>query len=282
MRSKPPIALEAAQAAFGEQYAIEHPIGFGAMAVVFFGRSRENSREVAVKVLRPELGASLFAGLFHREIRTLGALNHSNILPMLACHDADNLLAYVMPYAPNGALRNRLAREGQLSLDQTLAVARQVAAALDYLHAQDVLHRDVKPENVVFDADGTALLCDFGLARVLQRATKDGLKTSKILLGTPEYMSPEQVSGRSDDLTHHSDIYALACVVWEMLAGEPPFTGKSFRTVIAKHAQEPPPRIRVPRPDVPARVEAALLSALAKDPAERQASAQELVEQMEG
>jgi serine/threonine protein kinase len=265
---KPPVALEAARAAFGNRYAIDHVIGSGAAAVVFHGRAHEDGREVAVKVLRPELGASLFADLFHREIRILGGLDHPHILPMLACHDANHLLMYVMPFAPGGSVRERIARQGTLDLEETLAITRQMAEALDHLHGQNVLHRDVKPENIVFDTDGNALLCDFGLSRALVRASKDGLKTSRILLGTPEYMSPEQAQGESD-LDHRSDLYALGCVVYEMLAGEPPFTGKSYRHVLAKHVKEPPPRITLARPEVPEAVERALQRALAKRVDER-------------
>jgi serine/threonine-protein kinase len=274
-----PVALEAARAAFGDRYAIDRVIGSGAMAVVFHGRAHEGGQEVAVKVLRPELGASLFAELFHREIRILGGLSHPHILPLLACHDAAHLLMYVMPYAKGGSVRERIARQGHLSLEETLAITRQVAEALDHLHAQNVLHRDVKPENIVFDADANALLCDFGLSRALVRASRDGLKTSRILLGTPEYMSPEQAQGESD-LDHRSDLYALACVVYEMLAGEPPFTGKSFRHVLAKHIKEPPPRITLVRPELPEHVERALSAALAKRAAERPGSTLAFVDEL--
>jgi len=237
------VALEAARGAFGDQYAIDRVVGSGAMAVVFHGRAHEDGREVAVKVLRPEMGASLFSDLFHREMRILGGLSHPHILPMLACHDSGHLLMYVMPYAPGGSVRQRIATQGQLSLEETLGITRQVAEALDHLHSENVLHRDVKPENIVFDADGNALLCDFGLSRALVRASKDGLKTSRILLGTPEYMSPEQVQGESDALDNRSDLYALACVVYEMLAGEPPFTGPTPQAIQARRMSEAPPAL---------------------------------------
>jgi serine/threonine protein kinase len=272
-----PVALQAAQEAFGTQYDIEHQIGRGAAAVVFFGRARNDGRTVAIKVLRPELGASLYAGLFHREVRILASLDHPNILPMLACHDADDLLAYVMPYATGGSLRDRLSRHGRFTLAETLGIVRQLAAALDHAHALGVVHRDVKPENVLFDG-GIALLCDFGLARAIQRASKDGPTTSRLLLGTPEYMSPEQIAGKRGRLNHRSDVYSLGCVTYEMLVGEPPFTGKSFRHIIAKHAKEPPPRISIVRPELGHAVDRTLRAALAKRPKERPATAGEFVE----
>ena len=272
MGRKLAVALEAARDAFGDQYEIDRVIGSGAMAVVFHGRAHEDGREVAVKVLRPDMAASLFSDLFHREMRILGGLSHPHVLPMIACRDADHYLMYVMPFAPGGSVRQKIARDGRLSLEETVRITRQVAEALDHLHAENVLHRDVKPENILFDADDNAQLCDFGLSRALVRASKDGLKTSRILLGTPEYMSPEQARGESDQLDHRTDLYALACVVYEMLAGEPPFTGKSFRHVIAKHIKEPPPRIRLVRPELPEAVERALERALAKDQGARPAA----------
>ncbi len=270
--------LDRLTTALGDRYRVERAIGRGGMATVYLAEDLKHERRVALKVLKPELAAVLGADRFLREIRIAANLQHPHILPLYDSGSAGELLYYVMPYVSGDSLRQRLNRQGALDLETALALTRQVADALSYAHRQGVVHRDIKPENVLFDADGTALLCDFGMARALVRASSDQLRTSKLLLGTPEYISPERAAGREVD--HRSDIYGLGCVVYEMLAGEPPFTGRSARVVLARHLKERPPSLRVVRPDLPQSVEDAVLRALAKKPEKRWASGGELCQHL--
>ena len=185
-----------------------------------------------------------------------------------------------MPCASGGTLKARLQRERQLSLDEAITIAADVAAALDYAHSQGVVHRDIKPENVLFE-EGRALICDFGIAKAMLEAAGERISSSGLVVGTPHYMSPEQASGQSE-LDGRSDIYSLACVVYEMLVGEPPFTGPTTQAVMAKHVRERPPSLQVVRGDLPAHVEQALNQALEKNPAERPGSGGELVRSLAG
>jgi serine/threonine-protein kinase len=266
------IELGVVQSALAPRYRVERQLGHGGMCYVYRARDDHGARDVAIKLLRPDLAVTMLADRFHREITTLGALQHPNILPVLDSGDAGGLLFYVMPFAPGGSLRERLDRDRRLDLGDTLRITQGIAAALDYAHGRNVLHRDIKPENVVFDAEDRALLCDFGVCRAITRAGGDRLSTSGMIVGTPHYMSPEQAAG-TGDLDHRSDIYALACLVFEMLAGEPPFTGRTAQAIMAKHVSERPPSVRVVRPEVPARVEAGIGAALAKRPDDRPGSA---------
>jgi serine/threonine-protein kinase len=222
---------------------------------------------VAIKVFRPEFAVTILRDRFHQEIEILSALDHPNILPLLECGETGALIYYVCPYARGGSLAERLGRERRLSLGDALDITRDLAAALDYAHKQNVLHRDIKPQNVIFD-QGRALLCDFGVARAMVRASSDRISSSGLVVGTPAYMSPEQASGETK-LDHRSDIYALACVVYEMLAGEPPFTGATPQAVFARQIAERPPSLRVVRPDLPPHVEKAIARGLAKSPRRR-------------
>ncbi|MEK6769842.1 MAG: protein kinase [Gemmatimonadota bacterium] len=244
---------------------MERELGEGGMAIVFLAHDFRHDRAVAVKVLRPELAAFLGADRFLREIHIAAQLNHPHVLPLHDSGEADGLLYYVMPYVEGESLRERLLRERQLPLEEALRIASEVADGLAYAHQLGVVHRDVKPENILL-SHGHATIADFGIARAVAGA--GGVTTTGSALGTPLYMSPEQASG-SLDLDHRADTYSLGCVLYEMLAGEPPFSGPTSQAVMAKHLTDPVPSIRARRPDVPLRIEAAIRTAMAKQPAER-------------
>lgn len=269
------LPLAAVQEALAEQYVVERSLGRGGMAAVYLASESKSARQVAVKVLHPEFAATLGPERFHREVRLLSRFNHPNILPILTSGQTESFLYLVMPYAAGGSLHTVLARERQLSLERTLEIARDVAAGLDYIHAQGVVHRDIKPENIVFEGE-RALLCDFGVARAMVAAAEDRISSSGLVVGTPGYMSPEQAEGKSE-IDHRTDIYSFACVIYEMLVGEPPFTGRTRAAVLQKVIKERPSGARVVRPDLPEAVEATLERALAKQPSERPSSSHELV-----
>src|SRR6266568_1691145 len=232
-----------------ERYAIVRRIGRGGMATVYLARDQKHDRDVAVKVLLPELSQSLGAERFLREINIAAQLTHPNILPLHDSGEAGGLLYYVMPFVVGESLRDRLTREKQLSLDDALRITCEVASALDFAHRHNVLHRDIKPENILLQ-DGHAMVSDFGIARAIDEAAEGQLTVTGITLGTPAYMSPEQSAGEHS-LDARSDLYSLASVLHEMLAGEPPFTGPTAQSIIAKRLSGPPPRIRTVRPSVP-------------------------------
>src|SRR5213594_1592887 len=253
-----------------DRYGIERELARGGMAAVYLAEDRKHGRKVAIKVLQAELVAHLGAARFLREIRIAARLTHPHILPLIDSGEAGGLLYYVMPHVPGGSLRQRLAREPRLPLPEAIRIARDVGAALDYAHREGFVHRDVKPENVLL-VDGHAVLADFGIARAIFQAGGEHVTEVGLAIGTPEYMSPEQAAG-DRELDGRCDVYAFACVIYEMLAGEPPFSGDSARAIVAQHLSEPPPPLRARRPDAPASVEQALARALAKDPADRFAS----------
>ena len=255
------------QAALTGRYTIEHEIGRGGMATVYLARDLKHGRPIALKVLRPELAAALGPGRFLREIEIAARLTHPNILPLHDSGEAGGLLYYVMPYVDGESLRSRLAREGPLPLDQALEIAREVASALGYAHEHGVVHRDIKPENVLLES-GHAVVADFGVARAVWELAGDRLTETGIAVGSPAYMSPEQ-AGAEERLDGRSDIYALGCVLYEMLVGEPPFTGPTPRAVAAKHLRQSVPSARITRPGVPAAVDRVIRTALAKVPADR-------------
>jgi eukaryotic-like serine/threonine-protein kinase len=261
--------------ALAGRYTVERELGRGGMATVYLAEEKKHARKVAIKVLRPELAASLGAERFLREIGIAARLSHPHIVPLIDSGEVDGLLYYVQPHVPGGSLRERLKKEPRLPVKDALRIAREVGAGLDYAHRNGFVHRDVKPENILF-ADGHAVLADFGVARACSvpgmPAPADVVTDAGIAVGTPEYMSPEQASGESS-LGNQSDVYSLACVVYEMLAGEPPLRGSGARATMAKHVTEVPRPVRALRPEAPAAVERALAQALAKDPAERFASA---------
>jgi eukaryotic-like serine/threonine-protein kinase len=252
---------------------LEREIGRGGMAIVYLARETKHSRQVAIKVLHPEVGAAFGAERFMREIGIVARLSHPHLVPLYDSGEADGCLYYISAFAPGGSLRDRLKRDGKLPVPDAIRIAEETGAGLDFAHRAGFVHRDVKPENILF-ADGHALLADFGIARAFAEEPGRSLTTSPsvtepgIALGTPQYMSPEQAAGEVL-LDSRSDVYSLACVVYEMLAGEPPFTGVTPRQVMSKHITEKPRRLRMLRPEVAPGVEDAIHRALEKEPARR-------------
>ena len=253
--------------ALADRYAVERELGRGGMATVYLAEDRKHGRKVAIKVLRPGLAASLGAERFLREIGIAAQLAHPHIVPLIDSGEANGMLYYVQPFVPGGSLRERLDTEKRLAVKETLRIAQEVGAGLDYAHRNRFVHRDVKPENVLF-ADGHALLADFGVARVYSASETESVTDAGIAVGTPEYMSPEQASGEPN-IGSASDVYSLACVVYEMLTGEPPVRGVGARATLAKQVTDVPRPVRALRPDAPAHIERTLARALAKDPGER-------------
>jgi tetratricopeptide (TPR) repeat protein len=249
------------------------------MAIVYLAQDIKLHRAVAIKVMRAELADLLGRERFAREIEIAAGLQHPNILPLYESGTAGSLLYYVMRYVEGESLRARLEREKQLRLDDALGIAHDVADALAYAHSRGVVHRDIKPENILL-SDGRALVADFGIARAITVAGGSELTTRGIAVGTPAYMSPEQGSGQ-DTVDGRSDVYALGCVVYEMLAGEPPFSGRTAQAIIARHQQERPPSLRVVRPTISLGVQRSIETALAKVPADRYATATEFMVALE-
>jgi len=265
-RSTAELAQRIATAVAG-QYEVTRELGQGGMAVVYLARDLRHDRFVALKVFRPEIASAVGSERFLREIKTAAALQHPHILSLIDSGTAEGLLFYVMPYVEGESLRQKLAREKQLGLEDTVAIANQVASALDYAHRRGVVHRDIKPENILLH-EGGALLADFGIALAVNSAGGGRLTETGFSLGTPQYMSPEQAAG-DRELDSRSDTYALGCVVYEMLTGEPPHTGATAQAVFGKMMTAVPTQISVIRQSVPAHVEAAVERALAKVPADR-------------
>ena len=259
------------KSALEDRYAIEREIGRGGMATVYLAEDLKHGRQVAVKVLEPELAASLGADRFLREIETAARLNHPHILPLHDSGEADGFLYYVMPYMEGDSLRDRLDREGQLPVDDAIRIAREVAGGLDYAHEQGVVHRDIKPGNIMLSR-GHAVIADFGIARAVDEAGGEQMTKTGISLGSPIYMSPEQASG-SAPVDGRADIYALGCVLYEMLAGEPPYSGKTTATIVARKELESAPRLSGVRDTVPPNVDDTVAKSLAKVPADRFATA---------
>jgi serine/threonine-protein kinase len=267
-------------AAIIDRYRIERELGQGGMATVYLAEDVKHSRKVAIKVLHPELSAVIGSDRFLSEIKVTANLQHPHILGLIDSGEADGLLYYVMPYVSGESLRNRLAREKQLPIEDALRLAKEVASALDYAHRQGVVHRDIKPENILLQ-DGNALVADFGIALAVQQAGGSRMTQTGMSLGTPAYMSPEQAMGERD-LGARSDVYALGAMTYEMLTGEPPFTGLNSQAIVAKVLTEQPPPLRPKRPLVPSAVENAVLTALQKLPADRFGSAKDFAEALDG
>jgi serine/threonine protein kinase len=261
------------------RYRVERELGRGGMATVFLAERADGSGLVAIKVLHPQFAAALGPERFHREIEILTRLQHPRIVPVLDSDEAGTLLYLVMPYVQGENLRSRLEREGQLPIQAVRSIARDIAAGVDFAHRKNVLHRDIKPENVLLAGD-RALVCDFGLARAIDRAALEPVSSSGLVIGTPAYMSPEQAMAE-EDLGPACDVYALGCVVYEMLTGEPPFSGPTPQAIIARHLGEQPRPIRTVRPEVTPTMERAVLAALAKEPQARPTSAGELLRLVE-
>ena len=259
-------APSALRDALADRYALGEEIGRGGMATVYAADDLRHGRRVAIKVLRPELTANLGEERFLREIGIAARLTHPHIVPLLDSGTANGLLYYVAQFVSGGSLRSRLKSDGALPVRDALRIAEEVGAGLDFAHRSGVVHRDVKPENILF-ADGHAVLTDFGIAR--GPSFQNVFKTDEgLIVGTPEYMSPEQASGDTD-VGGASDIYSLACVIYEMLTGQPPFSGAPPYTIVARHVTETPRSARVLRPEVPEGIVRALGRALAKNPADR-------------
>jgi predicted ATPase len=258
--------------ALSDRYRLERELGSGGMATVYLATDLRHERQVAVKVLHPELSAALGAGRFQREITTTANLRHPNILPLFDSGEGAGYLYYVMPVIEGESLRTRLGREGSLSLDEALRITAQVADALDHAHARGVVHRDIKPENILLE-DGHAIVADFGIAHAVRGGGEDRLTRVGTTLGTPQYMSPEQAAG--DPVDARSDLYALGCVAWEMLAGAPPFSGPTPMAILVRHAVDPVPRLASVCPDLPDHITAAIERALAKAPGDRFATLRE-------
>ena len=266
-------------AALADRYTIERELGAGGMATVYLAHDIKHDRRVAVKVLRPELAAVIGAERFLAEIKTTANLQHPHILPLFDSGEADSFLFYVMPYVEGISLRDRMTREKQLPINEAVRIASEVAAALDYAHRHGVIHRDIKPENIMLH-DGSALVADFGIALAVSTAGTRMTETG-MSLGTPHYMSPEQAMGERE-ITARSDVYALGCITYEMLVGEPPFTGPTAQAIIARVMTEEPRRLTLQRKSIPLHVEAAVDMALEKLPADRFATAAQFAEALAG
>jgi eukaryotic-like serine/threonine-protein kinase len=270
-----PNATSSPLSTLSDRYTIERVLGQGGMATVHLAEERKHQRKVAIKVLKAEFGASVGAERFLREIGIAARLSHPHIVPLIDSGDSDGSLYYVSPYIEGGSLRDRLDREKKLAVGDAIRIAREVGAALDYAHRSGFVHRDVKPENILF-ADDHALLADFGIAHVRFADGVASLTLGGLALGTPEYMSPEQAAGETD-IGVPGDIYSLACVIYEMLAAEPPFQGATARMTIAKQVTENPRPLRSLRPEVSVAIERVITKALAKNPANRHSSIAEFI-----
>ena len=257
--------------ALGDRYRIDRELGQGGMATVYLAEDLKHRRKVALKVLKPELSAVLGGERFLREIAVTATLQHPHILQLYDSGNADSHLYYVMPYVEGQSLRERLEREKQLSIDEAITIAKTVAGALEFAHKRGIVHRDIKPENILLQ-DNVAIVADFGIAVAVKSAGGERLTETGLSIGTPAYMSPEQVAGERD-LDARSDVYSLACVTYELLAGDPPFTASNAQAVMAKHVKDPAPPITTPRPSVSAALAKALAKALSKVPADRYESA---------
>src|SRR3954453_19171112 len=239
--------------ALGDRYRLERELGQGGMATVYLAEDLKHRRQVAIKVLRPELAAVIGAERFLREIKTIATLQHPHILGLIDSGEANGTAWYVMPFVEGESLRDRLRREHQLPVADAVRLASEVASALDYAHRNGVIHRDIKPENILLH-DGAALVADFGIALAVSSAGGSRMTETGMSLGTPHYMSPEQAMGERE-ITARSDVYALGCVTYEMLVGDPPFTASTAQAIIAKVMTAEPAGLTAQRRSVPPAVE---------------------------
>ena len=263
--------LARVKAALADRYPIERELGRGGMATVYLAQDLKHNRSVAIKVLSQDLAAMLGPGRFLREIELAAKLSHPHILPLYDSGQVDGLLFYVMPYIEGESLRARLDRDKQLPIEEAVRLARQIAAALDYAHRHDVIHRDIKPENILLH-ESEPLVADFGIALAVSEAGGERLTGTGFSIGTPYYMSPEQATGdRQPDA--RSDIYSLGCVLYEMLAGEPPHSGPNAQAVLARILTEPPRELRKLRGSVPVALERVVAKSLSRFPADRYTTA---------
>ncbi|HEX6614826.1 MAG TPA: serine/threonine-protein kinase, partial [Gemmatimonadales bacterium] len=295
-----PELLGRLQSALADRYRLDREVGAGGMATVYLAYDVRHDRRVALKVLRPELAAVIGAERFLAEIKLTANLQHPHILPLFDSGEAvvsreslvasdglttndqrlSTFLYYVMPFVEGETLRERLNREKQLPLGDALRIASEVASALDYAHRHGVVHRDIKPENILLH-DGQALVADFGIALAASKASGSRMTETGMSLGTPYYMSPEQAMGERE-ITARSDVYALGAVLYEMLTGDPPFTGSTAQAIVARVVTETPRPLQAQRHTVPPQVEAAVLTALEKLPADRFATAAEFADALKG
>ncbi len=266
--------LEKLQDALREKYTVEREIGAGGMATVYRAMDIKHQRAVAIKVLRPELAASIGTERFLREIELAARLQHPHILPLYDSGSEGGFLYYVMPFVEGESLRDRLSRDGSLPLEQSVQLIREVASALEYAHSHGVIHRDIKPENILLSG-GHAVVADFGIAPALNAASGgEKLTGLGLSIGTPAYMSPEQATA-SDEVDAKSDVYSLGCVLYETLAGQQAFSGPSIQSVITKSISGPRPHVRSIRKTIPEAIDQVVVKSLAQDPAERYSSAAE-------
>jgi len=253
-------------AALADRYRLSRELGAGGMATVYLAEDLKHSRQVAIKVLRPELSAALGADRFLREITTTANLRHPNILPLYDSGEHNGILYYVMPFVEGESLRARMDRESQLGVEEALRLADEIADALHYAHGRGVVHRDIKPENILLE-NGRAVVADFGIAAAVNSSGSEKLTMTGMAIGTPHYMSPEQSGGENVD--GRSDLYALGCMLFEMLAGSPPFSGANAMAIMSRHMMDPVPNITTVRPTVPRHVTEAIARAMAKHPSDR-------------
>jgi serine/threonine-protein kinase len=253
--------------AVGSSYLLERELARGGMATVWLARDRRDGKAVAIKVMHPGVAEALGAERFRREIRLTGTMSHPLIVPLTDSGSLGELMFYVMPYVEGESLHQRLVRERRLPLSVAIAIAIDVASALGYAHSRGVLHRDVKPENILL-AGGRALVADFGLARAIGSADSSRLTATGVVVGSAHYLSPEQI--REDfHLDQRVDIYALGCVLHEMLTGAPPYVGRTLTELVTRILQAPVPSVRRLDPAIPEQVDATITRALARDPADR-------------
>jgi tRNA A-37 threonylcarbamoyl transferase component Bud32 len=277
---EPTSSLERLAAALADRYRLERELGQGGMATVYLAEDLKHARQVAIKVLRPELAAVIGADRFLREIKTIATLQHPHILGLIDSGEVEGTAYYVMPFVEGESLRDRLNREKQLPVSDAVRLATEVAAALDYAHRHNVIHRDIKPENILLH-DGSALVADFGIALAVSSAGGTRMTETGMSLGTPHYMSPEQAMGERE-ITGRSDVYALGAMTYEMLIGDPPFTGSTAQAIVAKAMTTEPVALIPQRKSVPPAVEDAVLTALAKLPADRFGSAADFAAALAG
>ena len=264
--------------ALEKKYRIVREVGRGGMATVYLAEDLRHGRDVAVKVLHPDLSSALGPDRFLREIRLAARLNHPHILPLFDSGEADGFLYYVMPFIVGESLRDLLNRDGRIPMEQACGIARSVAGALDYAHRNQIVHRDIKPENIMIN-EGEAMVMDFGIAKALTAASTETLTQIGMVVGTPAYVSPEQAAGETD-IDGRSDQYSLGCVVFEMLSGERPFSGPTAQAVLSKRFSEPAPSLRSKVKDLPDETEAAVTKAMAQDAARRFTTSAEFAKAM--
>jgi eukaryotic-like serine/threonine-protein kinase len=267
------------RAAFADSYAIEREIGQGGMATVYLAHDRKHDRKVALKVLRPELAAAIGGDRFPREIQIVAQLTHPHIMPLYDSGEAGGFLFYVMPFVDGESLRQTLRREGSLAVPRSVRILREVADALAYAHGRGVVHRDIKPDNVMLTGRH-AIVADFGVARAVSAAGGEKLTTVGVALGTPAYMSPEQAMGEAD-IDARSDIYSVGALAYEMLTGEPPFDRPTAQAILSAHVLEAPPDVRTKRTDVSPELAEVIARCLAKDRNDRWQTAEHMLPLLE-